>query len=119
MTFGVLDFKRPELSIFLFLSPTQATVSEADDANDDENDADYSSWFHGPMLQGPAPGDQLDNQNDHRDHEQEVNETTQGVRTNQSEQPQNQQNNKDSPKHINPFILRLLPIVRFAMRYRA
>jgi len=47
MTFGVLDFKRPKLRVFLFLSPTQAAVGEADNANDDENDADYSSWFHG------------------------------------------------------------------------
>ena len=47
MTFGVLDLDRPQLSVFLFLSPTQAAVSEADKANDDENDADYSSWFHG------------------------------------------------------------------------
>ena len=47
MTFGVLDFNRPQLRVFLFFSPTQAAVGEADDANDDENDADYSSWFHG------------------------------------------------------------------------
>ena len=47
MIFGVLDFKRPKLRVFLFLSPTEAAVGEADDANDDENDADDCSWFHG------------------------------------------------------------------------
>jgi hypothetical protein len=43
----MLDFNRPKLRVFLFLSPTQSAVGEADNANDDENDADYSSWFHG------------------------------------------------------------------------
>ncbi len=48
MTFSVFDFDRPQLRVFLFLSPTQAAVGETDNADDDENDADYSSWFHGP-----------------------------------------------------------------------
>ncbi len=47
MTFGVLDFNRPKLGVFLFLSPAQAAVGETDNADDDKNDADYSSWFHG------------------------------------------------------------------------
>ena len=46
MTFGMLDFKRPELCVFLFLCPTQATVGKADDTDDDENDPDNCSWFH-------------------------------------------------------------------------
>jgi len=46
MTFGVLDFNRPKLRVFLFLSPTEAAIGEADNANDDENDSDYSNWFH-------------------------------------------------------------------------
>lgn len=47
MTLGVLDFNRPQLRVFLFLIPTQAAISEANNTNDDQNDADYSSWFHG------------------------------------------------------------------------
>ena len=46
MTFGMLDFNRPKLRVFLFLSPTQAAVGEANNPDDDQNDADYSSWFH-------------------------------------------------------------------------
>ena len=48
MTFGMLDFDRTKLGVFLFLSPAQAAVGEADNADDDENDADYSSRFHSP-----------------------------------------------------------------------
>ena len=46
MTFGVLDFERSELGVFLFLVPTEAAIGEADNADDDENDAYYSRWFH-------------------------------------------------------------------------
>ena len=56
MIFGVLDFNRPKLGVFLFLSPAQAAVGETDNADDDENDADYSSWFHG--ADATAVGDQ-------------------------------------------------------------
>ena len=55
MTLGVLDLNRPKLGVFLFLSPTQTAVGEADNANDDQNDADYSSWFHG--ANATAAGD--------------------------------------------------------------
>jgi hypothetical protein len=43
----MLDLDGPYLRVFLFLSPTQAAVGKADNANDDQNDADYSNWFHG------------------------------------------------------------------------
>jgi len=46
VTFGVLDFERAELGVFLFLVPTEAAIGEADNANDDENYADDASWFH-------------------------------------------------------------------------
>jgi len=47
MPFGVLDFERPNLRVFLFLTPPEPAVSKTDNANDDENDSDYSCWFHG------------------------------------------------------------------------
>ena len=46
VTLSVLDLKRPQLRVFLFLIPPQAAIGESDNANDDENDADYSSRFH-------------------------------------------------------------------------
>ena len=46
MTLGVLDLEGSYLRVFLFLIPTEAAVSEANNPDDDENDADYSSWFH-------------------------------------------------------------------------
>ena len=46
MTFGVLNLDRSYLRVFLFLVPTEAAIGEADNADDDENDAYYSSWFH-------------------------------------------------------------------------
>ena len=71
------------------------------------------------MLQRPAAADQLQNQNDQRDQQQDVDVSTQDVEADKPEQPKNQQNDKYSPKHKNPFVLRLLPIVRMAMRTRA
>lgn len=47
MTLGVLDLEGSYLRVFLFLVPTEAAIGEADNADDDENDAYYSSWFHG------------------------------------------------------------------------
>ena len=46
MPFGVLNFERSELRIFLFLVPAQAAPGKASDAHDDKNDADDSCWFH-------------------------------------------------------------------------
>ena len=89
------------MGVFLFLSPTEAAVGEADDANDDENDADYSSWFHVRMLQRSPTGNQLDNQDDHRDHEQQMNVSAHNMEADETKQPKNQQDNKDSPKHKN------------------
>ena len=43
----MLDLEGPQLRVFLFLIPTQTAPGEADNANDDENDADDSCWFHG------------------------------------------------------------------------
>ena len=47
MTFGVLDFKRTKLRVFLFFGPAQAAPGKANNPDDDQNDADNSSWFHG------------------------------------------------------------------------
>jgi len=47
VTFRMLDLERTKLRVFLFFSPTQAAVGEADNPNDDENNTDDSSWFHG------------------------------------------------------------------------
>ncbi len=44
--FGMLDFQRTKLGIFLLGRPMQAAPGETDNADDDENDADDSSWFH-------------------------------------------------------------------------
>lgn len=46
MAFLVSNFKGTELGVFLFGGPTQAAISEADDANDDENYADDAGRFH-------------------------------------------------------------------------
>ena len=47
MTLSVLDLDRSYLRVFLFLVPTEAAVGKANNPDNDENDAYYSSWFHG------------------------------------------------------------------------
>jgi hypothetical protein len=59
------------------------------------------------MLQRSATGDQLDNENDQRDHEQKMNVSAENVEPDKTQKPKNQQNNKDGPKHIKTFCLRL------------
>jgi hypothetical protein len=46
LLFAMLDFQRTELRIFFLLVPVQTSPGEADDADDDEKNADDSSWFH-------------------------------------------------------------------------
>lgn len=46
LIFSVLDFQRTKLRVFLLGRPMQAAPGKTDNANDDENDADDSSWFH-------------------------------------------------------------------------
>ena len=46
LLFGVLDFQRTKLGIFFLLVPVQTAPGKANNANDDENNADDSSWFH-------------------------------------------------------------------------
>ena len=46
MALGMFNLERTDLGIFLFFVPAQPAISEADDADDDENNADDSSWFH-------------------------------------------------------------------------
>jgi len=46
VTLLVSNFKWSQLRVFLFGRPAQATISEADDADDDENDADDRGRFH-------------------------------------------------------------------------
>ena len=75
--------------------------------------------FTSAMLQRSPASDQLENENDQRNQEQDMNVSSENVESDESKQPQNQQNNKNSPKHKNPFLLRLLPIDRLAMRTRA
>ncbi len=75
--------------------------------------------FTWAILQRSPTSNQLENENDQRNQEQDMNVRSQNVESDESKQPQNQQNNKDSPKHKNPFMLRLLSIDRLAMRIRA
>ena len=42
----MFNLERTDLGIFLFFVPAQPAISETNDADDDENDADDSSWFH-------------------------------------------------------------------------
>lgn len=46
MTFAVRDLKRTKLGVLFLFAPTQASPGKADDANDDQDDANNSSWFH-------------------------------------------------------------------------
>src|SRR4030095_12671607 len=46
LLFGVLDFKRTKLGIFLFLVPVQAAPGKANDADDDQNNPDNPCRFH-------------------------------------------------------------------------
>ena len=75
--------------------------------------------FTSAMLQRSPASNQLENENDQRNQEQDMDVGSENVESDESKQPQNQQNNKDSPKHKKPFVLRLLPIDRLAMRTRA
>jgi hypothetical protein len=52
MTLLMSDFKRSQLRVFLFGCPTQTTISEPDDAYDNEDDADDRSRFHDFDLTG-------------------------------------------------------------------
>jgi len=104
MTLGVLDFNRPKLGVFLFLSPAQAAVGETNNADDDKNDAIIPAGFTARMLQRSATGDQLDNENDQRDHEQKMNVSAENVEADKTKKPENQQNNKDGPEHKKPFV---------------
>jgi hypothetical protein len=65
------------------------------------------------MLERSAAGDQLDNENDQRDHEQKMDVSAENVEPDKTQKPKNQQDNKDGPKHIKTFLLRLLNMVRF------
>jgi hypothetical protein len=49
-------------------------------------------------LRHPAPGDQLENQDDQGNNKQYVNETARHVET-KAERPKDKKNNKDVPKH--------------------
>jgi hypothetical protein len=89
------------LGILLFFIPAEASPSKANNANNDENDADNSSWFLQRMLQRPSAANQLQNEHHHGDHEQDVNVSAENVETHKTQQPKNQQNDEDSPKHIN------------------
>jgi hypothetical protein len=119
LIFGVFDFQRTKLGVFFLSRPFYSAPGKANDADNDEDDADDSSWFHSASLQRSAPADQLQNQYDQRDQEQDMDISAQNVEADKSQQPKNQQNDKYSPKHKNPFVLRLLPLIRFAMRTRA
>ncbi len=46
MALGMFNLERTDLGIFLFFVPAQPAIRETNDADDDENDADDSSWFH-------------------------------------------------------------------------
>ena len=50
------------------------------------------------QLRSPAPGDQLQNQDDDGNNEQKVNQTARHVET-EAKRPKNKKNNKDGPKH--------------------
>ncbi len=54
MALLVSDFKGTELRVFFFRRPTQAAISKADDADDDENDADDRGRFHWSELTADA-----------------------------------------------------------------
>jgi hypothetical protein len=75
--------------------------------------------FTARMLQRSPAANQLDNENDQRDHEQQVNVSAENVEADKAKQPKNQQNNKDGPKHIKTFRLKLLNMVRFVAGSRA
>lgn len=52
---SVLDFERTKLGVFFLGRPMNAAPGKTDDANDDENDANESSWFHvGDATAGAA-----------------------------------------------------------------
>jgi hypothetical protein len=46
LIFSVLDFERTQLGVFFLGRPMNAAPGKTDNANDNENDADNSSWFH-------------------------------------------------------------------------
>ena len=50
------------------------------------------------MLNGPASGQQVEEQNHDRDNQQHVDEASTYMKT-ETQQPQNSQNNADRPKH--------------------
>jgi hypothetical protein len=56
-------------------------------------------------LERSFPGDQLDDQDDHRGEENQVNEIPDGIDVNESQQREDQQHNKDSPEHMFSFEL--------------
>src|SRR5947207_12770135 len=62
-------------------------------------------------LERPPPGDQLDDQDDHRGQEDQVNEIPDGIDVDESQQRENQEHNKDSPEHMFSFELVFLCFV--------
>jgi hypothetical protein len=56
-------------------------------------------------LERSFPGDQLDDQDDHRGQKNQVNEIPDGIDVNESQQREDQQHNKDSPEHMFSFEL--------------
>jgi hypothetical protein len=56
-------------------------------------------------LERSFPGDQLNDQNDHRGQKNQVNEIPDGIDVNEPQQREDQQHNKDSPEHMFSFEL--------------
>jgi len=46
VTLFVSDFKWAQLGVFLFCRPTQTAPGKADEADNNENNADNTGWFH-------------------------------------------------------------------------
>src|SRR6266513_6095669 len=85
---------------FFALGVGESAISQGDDADDDENEADNARWFH--KLNTASAGYEVDNQHHDGQDQQDVNKSTQRVGANQSEQPEHQQNNEYCPQHSLP-----------------
>jgi hypothetical protein len=100
MFFVLVDLQRAQFRyIFLRRESGVTAVGQHDDANDNENDPENPSGFHGAgRLERASARDQINDQNHDRYDEQQVDELAAKM-ADKAKEPENQQNNKDSPEH--------------------